>query len=79
MTEEKSVSSVSCFDRARLKKIVVIKSNKGNYCVRVKTLDRDSLIVTTGKMVFSSETLEIVAGLVLQSMGVSGIHFKEKH
>ena len=61
------------FDKERLKQIYLIESTKGNYCVRIKTLDRDSLKITTGQLFLAPETLKIVTGMGMQAIGSEGI------
>lgn len=70
---EKTVSYLSYFDRERLKKILLLKSDEGNYCARIKTLDRDSLEIHTGQMFFSPETLRFIMGMAMQSLGEDAV------
>ena len=57
---EKSVSHRKLFDRERLKLIYVMKSDQGNYCIRVLTLNRDTLKTTRNNLYLTPETFNII-------------------
>ena len=53
------------FDRPRLRKIIVLQSNKGTLCIRVKILDRETLAHSEAKSYWTPATFELVAGLLM--------------
>ena len=53
------------FDRPRLRKIIVMQSNEGILCVRVKILDRATLEHSEAKSYWTPATFELVSALLM--------------
>ena len=52
-------------DRPRLRKIIVMHSNEGTICVRVKILDRETLEHSEARSYWTPATFELVSSLLL--------------
>ena len=53
------------FDRPRLRKIIVMQSNEGTICVRVKILDRATLEHSEARSYWTPATFELVSALLM--------------
>ncbi len=62
---ERTIKMWTIFDRQRLRKIFILKSNKEVFLIRTKILLRDSLRVITTESYWSKESLEIVFGVLM--------------
>ncbi len=76
---EHTVKVWSVFDRERLKKIYILKSNKGQFLIRTRTLLRDSLEVVPLDSWWSSETLELVASILIGEKAFEVIEPRRHH
>ena len=53
------------FDRPRLRKIIVMQSNEGILCMRVKILDRGTLEHSEARSYWTPATFELVSALLM--------------
>jgi hypothetical protein len=63
--EEKTVKGYVTFDQDTLRRIHLMQSNRGNFCVRVYILDRDSVQMTRTNSYYLPSTLRDVVGMYI--------------
>ena len=66
MNNQHTTQAWVTFDRPRLRKIIVMQSNEGTICVRVKILDRATLEHSEARSYWAPATFGIVSGLLLE-------------
>lgn len=71
--QEVTESSSCVFDRERLKNIMLIKSDQGNYCVRVETLNKETLRSAMVQIYLTPKTLLIVVGMAMKTLGAAAL------
>lgn len=65
MNMERTTKCLSTFDAENLKKIRLMKSSKGNFCIKITTLDRDSLQVRIFTSYMKESSLSMVSRLYI--------------
>ena len=65
MNETYTTQAWTTFDRPWLRKIIVMQSNEGTICVRVKILDRGTLEYSEARSYWTPATFELVSGLLM--------------
>lgn len=73
---EITVKSYVIFQRDTLRRIHLLKSNKGNFSLRVFILDRESLGVTMNQFYMLESSLMAIVGMYLKSFAdIDGMSF----
>ena len=65
MNSQYTTQAWTTFDRPRLRKIIVMQSNKGTLCMRVKILDRETLEHSEARSYWTPATFELVSSLLM--------------
>ena len=65
MNSQYTTQAWTTFDRPRLRKIIVMHSNEGTICVRVKILDRETLEHGEARSYWTPATFELVSALLM--------------